>query len=531
MANAVASVGTILSCQPSAAELLDGLILRLAEKSLEYRNYLDFVVGAPESLVLVEFCGDTPGEVQVKADELIEKLRGQPGLFHVLPALEKQMCDHVWACRKAALPLLLGLPDTRKPVAFVEDGAVSPEHLPEFVARFGEIMARHQTDGAFYGHASVGCLHIRPMLDLRVPVDIGRLQAISEEVCALVCEFHGAMSGEHGDGMARSYLNERLFGPRLYEAFKQVKAAFDPHGRLNPGKVVDGPSPVENLRYGAAYRTMEVPTTFDFSREGGFAQAVELCNGAGVCRKLQSGTMCPSFMVTRDEEHSTRGRANALRMVLSGALPPEELTGQRLFQNLRAVPGVQGLQGRVSLERGRGQAQSRISRRLLPQARSAAGGAHDGPRRPVEQARLGAGAAVELAGRYAGRRLVCRALAGSGPTAPVAALRAQPFSQVVSPAIEVRIHARRRTREPGTDRALGRLPDQLLRAGSQPRGCARVASRGLRRSPGRARVLRSNTRVERFSGGRASWHATTSPGCSPGRSGAPRSWAASRVAC
>jgi Fe-S oxidoreductase len=140
------------------------------------------------------------------------------------------------------------------------------------------------------------------------------------------------MSGEHGDGMARSYLNERLFGTRLYEAFKQVKRAFDPHNRLNPGKVVDGPSPVENLRYGAKYRTMDVPTTFDFSREGGFAQAVELCNGAGVCRKLQTGTMCPSFMVTRDEEHSTRGRANALRMVLSGALPPEELTGKRLFQ-------------------------------------------------------------------------------------------------------------------------------------------------------------------------------------------------------
>jgi FAD/FMN-containing dehydrogenase/Fe-S oxidoreductase len=331
MANAVASVGAILSCEPSAAELLDGLILRLAEKSLEYRNYLDFVVGRPESLVLVEFCGETTDEVRLKTDALAEKLRGQPGLFHVLPALEKQLCDHVWACRKAALPLLLGLPGTRKPVAFVEDGAVSPEHLPQFVERFREIMARHDTDGAFYGHASVGCLHVRPMLDLREPIDIDRLQKISGEVCELVMEFHGAMSGEHGDGLARSYLNQRLFGPRLYGAFKEIKAAFDPANRMNPGKVVDGPSPVENLRYGAAYHTIEVPTTFDFSREGGFAAAVELCNGAGVCRKLQTGTMCPSFMATLDEEHSTRGRANALRMVLSGALAPEELTGQRLF--------------------------------------------------------------------------------------------------------------------------------------------------------------------------------------------------------
>ncbi len=331
MASAVESVGNILACEPSAAELLDGLILRLAEKSLEYRNYLDFVVGHPESLVLVEFNGETEQQVKAKVDELVDRLRGQKGLQHALPALEKRLCDHIWACRKASLPLLLGTPGRRKPVAFVEDAAVAPPDLPQFVARFREIMARHDTDGAFYGHASVGCLHIRPMLDLTQPIDIDRLQAISQEVCELVMEFHGAMSGEHGDGLARSYLNERLFGSKLYQAFKQIKAAFDPHNRLNPGKVVDGPSPIENLRYGASYKTLEVPTTFDFSREGGFARAVELCSGVGVCRKLQTGTMCPSFMATKDEEHSTRGRANALRMVLSGVLPPEELTGERLF--------------------------------------------------------------------------------------------------------------------------------------------------------------------------------------------------------
>jgi FAD/FMN-containing dehydrogenase/Fe-S oxidoreductase len=328
---AVASVGTILASEPSAAELLDGLIVRLARQSLEYRHYLDFVVGEPESLVLVEFNGEDPQTVQVKVDELVERLKGQPGLFHVLPVLDKHQCDHVWACRKASLPLLLGQPGTRKPVAFVEDAAVSPEHLPAFVSRFIEIMDRHDTEGAFYGHASVGCLHIRPMLDLRTAVDIRHLQEISREVCDLVIEFGGAMSGEHGDGLARSYLNERLFGAQIYRAFKELKAAFDPQNRMNPGKVVDGPSPVENLRYGESYRTINVPTTFDFSRDGGLAGAVELCNGSGVCRKLQTGTMCPSFMVTRDEEHSTRGRANALRMVLSGALDPAELTGERLF--------------------------------------------------------------------------------------------------------------------------------------------------------------------------------------------------------
>lgn len=331
MRNSVASINAVLSCEPSAAELLDGLIIRLAQQSLEYRNYLDFVEGHPESLMLVEFNGQNLDEVIAKADLLEERLRGHQGLYHTVRALDKKQCDHIWACRKASLPLLLGQPGERKPVAFVEDGAVPPEKLSEFVDRFHEIMQRHQTDGAFYGHASVGCLHVRPMLDLKTQVDIDRLRKISSEVCELIMSFHGSMSGEHGDGLARSYLNERLFGPQIYQAFQQVKAAFDPRSLLNPGKVVEGPSPVENLRYGTEYRANDISTTFDFSRQGGFARAVELCNGAGVCRKLSTGTMCPSFMVTRDEEHSTRGRANALRLILSGAMPGETLTSERLF--------------------------------------------------------------------------------------------------------------------------------------------------------------------------------------------------------
>ncbi len=328
---AVAAVGAVLACRPSAAELLDGQIIRLAEKSLEYKHYLDFVVGKPESLMLVEFSGETDEEIRRSADELADRLRGQPGLFHTLEALDRERCNHIWACRKASLPLLYGVPGLRKPIAFVEDPAVDPSRLVEFVARFREIIARAGTTGAFYGHASVGCLHVRPMLDAADRGDRALIARISSEVCDLVIEFHGAMSGEHGDGLARSYLNERLFGPRLYAAFKQVKAAFDPAGILNPGKVVDGPSPLENLRQGNGYQPLEISTTFDFSREGGFLRAAEMCNGAGVCRKLQTGTMCPSFMATGDEEHSTRGRANALRLVLSGALPPGELTGRKLY--------------------------------------------------------------------------------------------------------------------------------------------------------------------------------------------------------
>ncbi|HEY1784457.1 MAG TPA: FAD-binding oxidoreductase, partial [Pirellulales bacterium] len=331
LAAAVAAIDPVMACDPSAAELLDGEIVRLAEKSLEYRNYLDFVVGRPESLVLVEFSGDTPEEIRAKADDLTRRLEGLAGLEHVLPALEPAVYAHVWACRKAALPLLQGISSSRKPVAFVEDTAVDPHRLSDFVARFRQILAANETSGAYYGHASVGCLHIRPLLNLADREDLARMERISHEICELVLEFDGSMSGEHGDGLARSYLNENLFGPRLYHAFQDVKRAFDPGNLMNPGKIVNGPSPIESLRLGANYKTLPLATTFDFSREGSLAKAAELCNGAGVCRKLQSGTMCPSFMVTRDEEHSTRGRANALRLALSGALPAAELTGPRMF--------------------------------------------------------------------------------------------------------------------------------------------------------------------------------------------------------
>ncbi|MBI1899612.1 MAG: FAD-binding protein [Planctomycetia bacterium] len=326
------AVGKALPLDPSAIEFFDKLIITLARASLEYRNYLDFVAGDPECVMIVEFSSDDEGQVRSKIDDLTERLRGAAGISHILPALGGKLADHVWACRKAALPLLMGVPGRRKPIAFVEDTAVDPAKLSDFVRRFRKVLHDNGTDGAFYGHASVGCLHIRPLIDAADPADLERLKRISLAVCDLVMEFGGSMSGEHGDGLARSYLNEKLFGPKVYRAFKDIKAAFDPKNLLNPGKIVDGPGPVENLRLGAGYQTLDVPTVLDFSGQGGFARAVELCNGSGVCRKTQTGTMCPSYMVTRDEEHSTRGRANALRLVLSGVLPPEELTGPRLFQ-------------------------------------------------------------------------------------------------------------------------------------------------------------------------------------------------------
>jgi Fe-S oxidoreductase len=219
-----------------------------------------------------------------------------------------------------------------KPIAFVEDTAVDPKHLPEFVPRFREIMAKHGAEGAYYGHCSVGCLHIRPVIDLKTARGLAQVEAMGRDIFDLVLEYGGAISSEHGDGRARSPFLERVYGPAIMQAFRELKAAFDPRNLMNPGNIVAPAGVTEHLRYGTGYKTWEPRTLLDFSAQGGFTAAVEMCNGVGVCRKKLEGTMCPSYMATRDEEHSTRGRANALRAVLSGKVPAADFAGQRLHE-------------------------------------------------------------------------------------------------------------------------------------------------------------------------------------------------------
>ena len=322
----------ILGLGPTCVELVDRMVLRLARESLEYSRRLHFVEGEPEALLLVEFAGDSTGEVRERFDRL-ERLLGRRGK-PMLRILDPEEQKNVWAVRKSALPLLLSLPGDQKPIAFVEDTAVAPERLPEFIRRFEEILEGRNTESCFYAHAGAGCLHIRPLIDLKDPEGVRTMDALAREICDLVLDFGGAMSGEHGDGLARSHFNERVFGPRVYEAFTRLKAAFDPDGRMNPGKVVGAEPMTDNLRYGEDYRPVELPVVFPYPRENGFTRAVELCNGAGVCRKELVGTMCPSFMVTRDEEHSTRGRANLLRALLDGRLAPGEESEDRVYRAL-----------------------------------------------------------------------------------------------------------------------------------------------------------------------------------------------------
>jgi FAD/FMN-containing dehydrogenase/Fe-S oxidoreductase len=325
---ALDALAVCLEFGPSAVELMDQMLLDLARANLSLRDTMAAVRGRPAALFMVEFSGTEPGEVADRALRLRARLHEGAGVTAVVPALDPALRDPLWNLRSASMPLLLGLPGDRKPVTFVEDTAVAPERLPEFADRFREVLARHGTDGSFYGHASVGCLHIRPVLNLKDEGDRARMRRIMEDITDLVLEFGGALSGEHGDGLARSEWNRKMFGEPVYEAFRRVKRAFDPDNLLNPGKVVDAPAMTEHLRYGPNYKPYEPATLFDYGKQEGFVRAIELCNGSGVCRKLQGGTMCPSYRATLDEKDSTRGRANALRLALAGQEPLKAPEGE-----------------------------------------------------------------------------------------------------------------------------------------------------------------------------------------------------------
>ncbi|HEY8505746.1 MAG TPA: FAD-linked oxidase C-terminal domain-containing protein, partial [Gemmataceae bacterium] len=318
LAAALDALAACLEPQPSAVELIDQMLIDLAREQRSLKETMAAVRGRPAALLMVEFSGDDPAEVADRVEKLGKRLKEVPGLTAAVPALDPATRDPLWKLRSAAVPLLFGMRGDRKPVTFCEDTAVPPERLPEFAARIRDLFRRHGTDGSFYGHASVGCLHIRPVLNLKDPGDVALMRRIMEDVTDLVLRFGGALSGEHGDGLVRSEWNRKMYGPVIYEAFRQIKRAFDPENVLNPGKIVDAPAMTESLRFVPQSQVVEPPTVFDYRAQEGFFRSIELCNGSGVCRKTQGGTMCPSYRATRDERDTTRGRANALRLALTG---------------------------------------------------------------------------------------------------------------------------------------------------------------------------------------------------------------------
>ena len=335
----------ILKTDPSAVELTDKTILDLAKDSPAAAGQRDFIEGDPEAILMVEYYGETADEVSERMDALESLLRKKNLGYACVRAMTPASQANAWGLRKAGLGLLMGMKGDTKPTTFVEDTAVSPEKLPEYIRRFRDIVSKHGTVASYYAHASVGTIHIRPLINLKKADDIVRMRAIAEDIRDLVLAYGGAMSSEHGDGLVRSEWNEKMFGTRLYEAFKAVKAVFDPNGIMNPGKIIANQKMTDNLRFGPAYQAEEINTYFDFSGDGGLSRSIELCNGVGACRKKLVGTMCPSYIATLDEEHSTRGRANVLRAALSGKLDAEGFTSQRVYEALDLCLECKGCKG------------------------------------------------------------------------------------------------------------------------------------------------------------------------------------------
>ena len=306
----------------------------MARGSIEFSRLTSFIQGEPEALLAVEFYGENEDELNNHIDNLEHTLKHENFGYAFVRCFTAEEKARVWETRKAGLGLLMGMKGDAKPIGFVEDAAVAIEKLPEYVTRFDKIVKKHDTTASYYAHASVGLLHNRPIINLKSETDIHKMHNIAREVRDLLLDLGGAMSGEHGDGLVRSEWIESMFGPQIYQALREVKIAFDPDGIMNPGKIIDPPPMTENLRFGPKYNTISIDTYFDYSAQDGFNRAIEMCNGVGACRKTLTGTMCPSFIATREEEHSTRGRANALRSVISGALPATDFTSERLYDVL-----------------------------------------------------------------------------------------------------------------------------------------------------------------------------------------------------
>ncbi|MCK6624277.1 MAG: FAD-binding protein [Anaerolineae bacterium] len=332
---ALTATPVILQTEPSAVELLDNLGLTMCREVPEYARLLaTFIQGQPYCILITEFYGESEAELKAKVDRLTRHLQKEKVNGTVVPLLNPALQNNVWAVRKAGLGLLMSVKGDYKPTPFIEDAAVPVEHLAEYVTRVEQFCLDLGTKVSYYAHASAGCLHIRPLINAKLAGEVDKLPRIASFAAELVNGYGGAISSEHGDGRSRSWLNEKFFGQELYALYRQVKQIFDPHHLLNPGNIVDAPPMTAHLRYGPEYLVIPIKEHLDFSADQGFHRAVEMCNGAGVCRKKTGGTMCPSFMVTREEEHSTRGRANALRAALSGALPAAELTSPRMYEVL-----------------------------------------------------------------------------------------------------------------------------------------------------------------------------------------------------
>ncbi len=340
----------IVKLKPIAVELVDRTMIELARGIEMFRPTVDaFVRGSPDAVLLVEFAEEDWDE-NIRRLRQLEALMGDLGFAWansgakwggVAEVLDPKLQAAITDVRTAGLNIMMSMKEEGKPISFVEDCAVPLEHLAEYTSRLTEVFEKHGTRGTWYAHASVGCLHVRPVLNLRLDKDKEAMRAIAEDAFAMVREYKGSHSGEHGDGLVRSEFHRPMFGERLVHAFEEVKDRFDPGGLFNPGKIVRAPKFDDraNFRYGPGYHGEPMTAALDWSAYpgvgGGFQGAVEMCNNNGACRALAGGVMCPSYRATRDEKDVTRGRANSLRLALTGQLGPGALVSEEMAETMK----------------------------------------------------------------------------------------------------------------------------------------------------------------------------------------------------
>jgi len=340
----------LVTLDPEAVELVDRTMIDLGRSIPIYRPTIDrMLIGEPDSLLIVEFHGQEDAPLSAALDRLEEMMADLGHPRAVVRATEAGFQAAIAEVREAGLNIMMSMKGDGKPVSFIEDCAVALPDLADYTERLNEVFARHGTRGTWYAHASVGCLHVRPVLNMKDPADVRRMRTIAEECFALVREYKGSHSGEHGDGIVRSEFHEPMFGARIVRAFEDVKDAFDPAGLLNPGRVVRPPRMDDRtlFRYGPDYAADPgVTPVLDWSAwpgpQGGLLGAVEMCNNNGTCRKFDAGVMCPSYRATRDEQHLTRGRANTLRLALTGQLGAEGLASDAVQAALRLCVSCKG---------------------------------------------------------------------------------------------------------------------------------------------------------------------------------------------
>ena len=335
----------IVKLNPVAVELIDRTMIDLAKDIPIFRPVVEsFVKGQPGALLLVEFASEQFECLPRKMKEL-DQLMGELGYQDaIVEALDPAFQARITEVRQQGLNIMMSMKSAGKPVSFIEDCAVPLEDLAEYTDRLTQVFAKHGTSGTWYAHASVGCLHVRPILNMKQSTDVKKMRAIAEEAFEMVREYKGSHSGEHGDGIVRSEFHRDMFGNRLVDAFGQIKDVFDPKGLLNPGRIVNPPKMDDRslFRYTPDYKPMDIEPILDWSDSNGFLGAVEMCNNNGACRKVAGGVMCPSYRVTKEEQHLTRGRANTLRLALSGQLGADAFSSNEMAETMDLCVSCKG---------------------------------------------------------------------------------------------------------------------------------------------------------------------------------------------